>query len=63
MRLTPEAPGSGKCIEEEYIGGLEVVDKPDSMSLETAQAYLSSQDFYLDLHGVRGPWVFTFTID
>jgi hypothetical protein len=52
-----------KCIEDEYMDGLEVVIKPETMSLESAQAYLTSTDFYLDLHGIRGPWVFTFTID
>lgn len=52
-----------KCNDEEYISGLEVVTKPETMSLETAKAYLGSTDFYLDLHGIRGPWVFTFEID
>ena len=60
-----DARGTGirvKCVEEEYIGGLVIVEKPDSMSLETARAYLSSPEFYLDTHGIRGPWVFTFVI-
>lgn len=52
-----------KCIEEEYIDGLEVVTKPETMSMESAKAYISSTDFYLDLNGHRGPWVFTFTLD
>lgn len=52
-----------KCTEEEYIGGLEILTKPETMSLETAEAYLGSPDFYLDLHGIRGPWVFTFEIN
>ena len=51
-----------KCVEEEYIDGLEIVEIPDSMSLETARAYLSSPEFYLDTHGIRGPWVFTLVI-
>ena len=52
-----------KCNEEEYIDGLEVVTKPEAMSQEAAQAYLSNPDFYLDLNGRRGPWVFTLTLD
>lgn len=52
-----------KCTEEEYIGGLEILTKPETISLETAEAYLGSPDFYLDLHGIRGPWVFTFDLD
>lgn len=52
-----------KCIGEEFISGLEVVTKPETMSMDTAKAYLGSTDFYLDLHGIRGPWVFTFKID
>jgi len=52
-----------KCVEAEYIGGLEVITKPETMSLETAQAYLISPDFYLDIHGMRGPWVFTFDLN
>lgn len=52
-----------RCIEEEYHDGLEVVTKPETMSLEAAKAYLASPDFYLDLNGRRGPWVFTFTLD
>jgi len=52
-----------KCISEEFISGLEVVTKPETMSMDTAKAYLGSTDFYLDLNGIRGPWVFTFNIN
>jgi hypothetical protein len=52
-----------KYIEEEYHDGLEVVTKPETMSMEAAKAYLASPNFYLDLNGLRGPWVFTFTLD
>jgi hypothetical protein len=52
-----------KCVKGENTGGLEVVTKPETMSQEDAQAFLGDPDFYLDLHGIRGPWVFTFTLD
>lgn len=51
-----------KCVEGEYVSGLEVADKPTSMSMEEAQSILSSEDFYLELNGIKGPWVFEFEI-
>lgn len=50
------------CRHDEYIGGLQVVDKPAPMSLEEAQGILYSNDLFLDLRGIRGPWVFTFDL-
>jgi hypothetical protein len=52
-----------KYVQAEYTSGLEVADKPASLSLEQTQAILASQDFYLDLHGLRGPWVFELAIE
>jgi hypothetical protein len=51
-----------KCIEEEYISGLEIADKPASMSMEDAKTIIHSMDLYLDVNGIRGPWIFEFDI-
>jgi hypothetical protein len=51
-----------KCVEGEYTSGLGVAEKPTSMSMEEAQSILSSEDFYLALNGIKGPWTFEFEI-
>jgi hypothetical protein len=51
------------CIEENYISGLEVADKPASMSVEEAEAIIHSTDLYLDVNGIKGPWIFEFDIE
>lgn len=51
-----------KCITEEYHSGLEIADKPESMSMEEAQSILNNNDFYLGLNGIKGPWIFEFEI-
>jgi hypothetical protein len=53
-----------KCKIESYesggSSGVEIVDKPTAMSMEQAAAMLSDPEMFLDLHGIRGPWVFIF---
>ena len=51
-----------KCMKGENTSGLEVADKPTSMSMEDAQSILSSSDIYLGLNGIKGPWIFEFEI-
>lgn len=50
------------CRHEEYTSGVEVLDKPASMSLDEAENILHSNDLFLDLRGIRGPWVFEYEI-
>jgi hypothetical protein len=60
-----DAKNSGitvKCAEQDYIGGLEIATKPESMSIDEAQSMLYDPEFYLDLNGIRGPWVFELEI-
>lgn len=60
-----EADNTGitvKCTEGEFISGLEVADKPATMSIEEAQSILASPDLYLALNGIKGPWIFNFEI-
>ncbi len=47
---------SGGVVE-----GLTVLEKPEGMSLEEAQALIGSQDFFIDVRGFRGNWAFTAT--
>lgn len=42
----------------EGVSGLVIVSKPDDMSLEDAQAILNSNEFFIAIHGVVGPWEF-----
>ncbi|GEM_PF-298068 len=54
------------CVLEEWEGGgsagVRIVDKPDWMSQGEAEAIMFAlvEDVFLDLYGIRGPWVFTF---
>jgi len=50
------------CRHEEYTSGVEVLDKPVSMSLEEAEIILHGKDLFLDIRGIRGPWVFEYEI-
>ncbi|HRN51253.1 MAG TPA: hypothetical protein PLC52_09770 [Anaerolineales bacterium] len=54
------------CLLQEHEGGvssgLKIVAWPSSMNEHEAQAVMDS-DFFLDLNGIRGPWVFEFQID
>ncbi len=55
------------CFLQEHEGGgvssgLKIVAWPSSMNEREAQALMDSE-FFLDLNGVRGPWVFEFQID
>lgn len=50
------------CRHEEYMSGVEVLDKPASMSLEEAENILHGNDLFLDIRGIRGPWVFVFEL-
>jgi hypothetical protein len=56
-----------ECFVEELEGGggmsgVRVASKPDTMSQEDAEALLNSYDLFLDVHGLRGPWVFNFSL-
>jgi hypothetical protein len=54
-----------QCYRNEFgsggSSGVKVASKPASMSMEEAEAMLSSQEMFLDLYGIRGPWVFYFS--
>ena len=50
------------CQHEELSGGLKVVDHPATMSLEEAENVLHGNDLFLEVNGIRGPWVFSFEI-
>jgi hypothetical protein len=54
-----------QCYKDEIgsggSSGLKIVSKPDSMSMEDAIAMLYSPEMFLDLHGIRGPWLFNFS--
>ncbi|MGC1376627.1 MAG: hypothetical protein WA821_10395 [Anaerolineales bacterium] len=43
--------GGGQC-------GIVIVQKPNTMSAEAAQSVLNDKQMFLDLFGIRGPWVF-----
>jgi hypothetical protein len=43
--------GGGMC-------GVEVVQKPEHMSLDEAMSIVSGNEMIIDLYGIRGPWVF-----
>ncbi len=43
--------GGGIC-------GIDIVQKPNNMSDEAARSILTDQEMFLDLFGIRGPWVF-----
>lgn len=47
-----------QCLSDESIVGLEIVEIPAGLSMDEAQNALSDEDFLIDLHGIRGPWVF-----
>ncbi len=54
------------CVQEQLasggmVEGLTVLEKPEDMSLEEAQALIGSQDFLIDVRGFRGNWTFTAT--
>ena len=51
-----------KCKTEESIIGLEVVEKPAELSDAEANNFITSEDFLIDLHGIRGPWIFETSI-
>ena len=63
--LDARAPGlSAECFIEEYEGGggssgVRLLTWPDSMSREEAETIFYSQEIFLEVHGIRGPWVFT----
>lgn len=40
------------------VSGLTVVSKPNSMSSEQAQELLSGNDLFVEVNGIRGPWIF-----
>jgi hypothetical protein len=51
------------CFIIEYEGGggssgLELTTWPDSMTEAEANSILGDPEFYLDVHGIRGPWQF-----
>lgn len=48
---TGTSDGGGAC-------GLEIADKPESMSFEEAKSIVSGNKMIVDLYGIRGPWVF-----
>jgi len=49
-----------KSLDSGGSSGLRILSKPASMSMEEAESILFSQEMFLYLHGIRGPWVFTF---
>lgn len=48
---TPGEGGGASC-------GRVITEKPEGMTDAQAQALVSSQDMFLDIFGIRGPWVF-----
>lgn len=49
-------------FEDGGSSGLKIVAWPNTMSKHEAQAIMDT-DFFLDLDGIRGPWVFSFQLD
>jgi hypothetical protein len=49
-----------KVEQGDYGGtcGIEIVQKPNGMSDEEAHSIVYSHEIYLDLFGIRGPWMF-----
>jgi hypothetical protein len=59
---------SAECFIVEYEGGggssgLEIAAWPETMTQQEAEAILADSDFYMDVHGIRGPWIFNVTFD
>lgn len=48
---TDKTDGGGMC-------GLEIVEKPEDMSLDEAMSIIGGNEMLIDLYGIRGPWVF-----
>jgi hypothetical protein len=51
-----------QCKIGDGTAGLVIASKPDTLSDTDAEALLYSNDLFLDVHGIRGPWVFTSTL-
>jgi hypothetical protein len=53
-----------KCESEDNTSGgrsgIVIDSKPDTLSIEEAEAILNSNDLFLDVYGIRGPWIFDF---
>ncbi len=51
------------CVQQELasgmVEGLRVVSSTPSLSIEEAETLLGSQDLFIELHGIEGPWRFT----
>ncbi len=52
-----------ECFAREGMSGIQVASKPDEMSEEEADAIIYHHDFFMELHGIQGPWLFPFNLD
>lgn len=48
--------------ESDGVCGIEIADKPENISDEEARSIVYGHEIYMDLFGIRGPWVFEGTI-
>lgn len=48
------------AFQQSGYAGLAIGQVPEGMSQETADSLFFNNDFWLDVFGLRGPWVFTF---
>lgn len=48
--------------ESDGVCGIEIADKPENISDEEARSIVYGHEMYMDLFGIRGPWVFEGTI-
>lgn len=50
-----------QCQAAQQAAGLVIVEKPETMTLEEAEKILHEHDFQIDVNGIRGPWIFTYS--
>lgn len=50
------------CITDPGIGGLELVSWPEDMERWEAENILYSDEIFMNLQGIEGPWIFAFSI-
>lgn len=50
------------CFEGSGISGLKLISWPASMEEWEAQNILSSEEVFMNIQGIRGPWTFTYEI-
>ncbi len=51
-----------KCAEPP-VGGIEIANIPDGMTMEEANEFLQSKDFRYSFRAIQGPWIFEFFLD